>query len=330
MTLCARPFSVIVPCYNGEATLGACLESLRGQDGLREILLVDDGSSDGSAALAEARGCRVVRHGENRGSAAARNTGARLSGGEVLIFIDTDVVTPPGTLARLRAQLEAHPEVHAVNGTYTWDYSLPSRFGRFFNALMCVEMALCPIVIATSFCAVRREAFERCGGFDERIDSAYADDITFGWVFTNRGFTARQFADIQCQHLKTMTGRQWVRHSYKHGRYWTESFVKNFSETSQLGTQAVTSGFRAWNIALAALTLPALLTPLGPLVAPASGVAFLLNNRLILQAFLKRDGLRFALFGAAALAGESIFYLAGASRGLLGVPPYLRRQYARQ
>lgn len=328
MTLSARPFSVIVPCYNGEATLGECLASLRGQEGLREILLVDDGSSDRSVELAQAHGCQVIRHERNRGSAAARNTGARAASGEVLIFIDTDVVTPTGTLARLRAHLEAHPEVHAVNGTYTWDYSLSSRFGRFFNALMCVEMELCPIVIVTSFCAIRRQAFDGCGGFDERIDSAYADDITFGWIFTNRGYAARQFADIQCRHLKTMTGRQWMRHSYKHGLYWTESFVKNFAETSRLGTHAVTSGFRAWNVALAGVTLPTLLTPLGPLVAPATGAVFLLNNRLILRAFLKRDGLRFAMFGAAALAGESVFYLAGASRGLLGAPSYLARDHA--
>jgi len=321
-------FSVVVPCYNGEATLDECLTSLRRhQDGLLEIVLVDDGSTDRSIAIAEAHGCRVIRHEENRGSAAARNTGARAALGEVLIFVDTDVITPPHTLTRLRVHLDAHPEVDAVNGTYTWAYDQPSRFGRFFNALMFVEMARCPLIIITSFCAIRREAFAACEGFDERIDSAYADDITFGWVFKNRGLTSAQFPDIECTHLKTLTFREWVRHSYKHGRYWTESFFKNFDETAQLGGDAVTSGFRAWNIALVGAMLPAAAVPLltAPVI-PVLGTAFLINNRLVLQTFLEREGVRFAAFGAVALAGESVCYLAGASLGLISAPRNLLRR----
>jgi glycosyltransferase involved in cell wall biosynthesis len=325
-------FSVVIPCYNGAATLEPCLESLLAErDELREVILVDDGSTDASVDIAGRFDCQVIRHSQNRGSAAARNTGAAAASGEVIIFLDTDVLTPPGTLARLRARLEAAPELDAVNATYTWAYTPDSRFGQFFNALMYVEMHECPIAIVTSFCAIRRAAFDACGGFDERIDRACADDITFGWVFLNRGLHSRQFDDVECAHLKTLTARQWASHSYNHGLYWTRSFFENIEETSRLREHAVTSGFRAWNILLIIGLGPALMSPVPrPLVYAAFGGAFYWNNRLILKTFREREGTRFALFGAAALAGESVFYLAGASRGLLSAPRLLSRRVRRR
>src|SRR6187402_3292732 len=60
--------SIVVPVYDGAATLRACLEALQGATGpVRELILVDDGSEDGSAAIAESMGVRVVRHAHRRG-----------------------------------------------------------------------------------------------------------------------------------------------------------------------------------------------------------------------------------------------------------------------
>jgi glycosyltransferase involved in cell wall biosynthesis len=102
--------SVIVPFYNVEAYLDACLDSLRGQDHPElEIVLVDDASPDGSRAIAERHAADdgrvlIVTHEANAGLGPARNTGVARASGDYLIFVDSDdVLAAPDTLRRLVA-----------------------------------------------------------------------------------------------------------------------------------------------------------------------------------------------------------------------------------
>lgn len=101
-----RRISVIVPCYNCAATLAEAVESCfaQGVAGL-EIVMVDDGSTDGTRAVMDSLAAkhpeiRILSHGKNRGGGAARNTGIRAAQGELLYCLDGDNVFAPGTLAR--------------------------------------------------------------------------------------------------------------------------------------------------------------------------------------------------------------------------------------
>jgi glycosyltransferase involved in cell wall biosynthesis len=85
----ARQVSAVVPAFNEEAGIAAVVEGLRRQ-GLHEVLVVDDGSTDATAARAEAAGARVVRHPYNKGNGAAVKTGIREARGQVLLFVDAD------------------------------------------------------------------------------------------------------------------------------------------------------------------------------------------------------------------------------------------------
>lgn len=110
--------SVIIPVYDREAFVGAAIESLRSQDyaGESEVIVVDDGSHDRSAAVAAAiPGVRVVRQ-ENRGPSAARNRGLAVATGDLVAFLDADDLAPPWKLRVQVEYLEAHPEVGAVLG----------------------------------------------------------------------------------------------------------------------------------------------------------------------------------------------------------------------
>lgn len=104
--------SIIIPCYNAERWLAATLESALAQTWPAvEIILVDDGSGDGSLAAAqkfEARGVRVVAQ-PNRGASAARNHGVRLARGEFLQFLDADDLLSPGKIAAQVAFLRDRP-----------------------------------------------------------------------------------------------------------------------------------------------------------------------------------------------------------------------------
>ena len=95
--------TVVVPTSGRAGYLEVTLDSLSGQRTAtpHEVIVVDDGSTDATAEVAERLGVRAVRHAERRGLNAARNTGLREARGELIAFVDDDVFVPPGWLAAL-------------------------------------------------------------------------------------------------------------------------------------------------------------------------------------------------------------------------------------
>lgn len=117
-------FSVIVPVYNVQNYLCACVKSVVEQPGPAdwECILVDDGSTDQSGAMCEALAAEcpgvVALHQKNKGLAGARNTGIAAARGEWLLFLDSDDYWPAGMLQSLRAALEANPGYDWYAGRY--------------------------------------------------------------------------------------------------------------------------------------------------------------------------------------------------------------------
>ena len=121
--------SIIVPVYNGARYLGSCLDSLLEQDiEDYEILCVDDGSTDGSAGIADgyaqAHGNVRVIHQENAGVCAARNAGAAAARGDYIWFVDCDDLLAPNCLAALRAQALKTNCDRLTLGAYQFTYEL--------------------------------------------------------------------------------------------------------------------------------------------------------------------------------------------------------------
>jgi glycosyltransferase involved in cell wall biosynthesis len=105
--------SCIVPVYNGEAYIGEALDSILAQTWRPlEIIVVDDGSTDGSAAVAEAYGAivRVIKQ-ANAGCAAARNAGVAAATGEFVAFLDADDLWHPEKLDRQMARFAERPDL---------------------------------------------------------------------------------------------------------------------------------------------------------------------------------------------------------------------------
>ncbi len=96
--------SIVIPCFNAEATLEMTLRSALAQNVDKEIIVVDDGSVDGSPGIARSFGSRVrCVSTPNRGASAARNLGMSIAGGDHIQFLDSDDILTVGTLAeRLR------------------------------------------------------------------------------------------------------------------------------------------------------------------------------------------------------------------------------------
>lgn len=109
--------SVIVPLYNAEPYLARCLDSIFAIDFQEpyEVVVVDDGSTDGSVAIAKKYPVRLVTLEKNMGVAHSRNAGARNAKAPILFFCDTDVRMPRDTMRRLVDEFRRDPEVHILN-----------------------------------------------------------------------------------------------------------------------------------------------------------------------------------------------------------------------
>lgn len=159
--------SFVVPAYNEAALLGETLDTLRASAAPLgepfEIIVADDGSTDETAAIARGHGALVVTI-HVRQIGAARNAGARVATGDVLIFVDADTLVPPEVLVRAAAALRTGA---VGGGAGVRADSNDPRWGPPAMAVVSWILRLAGWA-AGCFIFVRRDVFERVGGFDER------------------------------------------------------------------------------------------------------------------------------------------------------------------
>jgi hypothetical protein len=207
--------SVIVPVFNNAADLRECIAALaRITTPECEILVVDDCSTDESAAVAAELGARVVMLGHNSGPATARNRGARLATGEILFFVDADVVVADGVVARVAAAFAEDPDLAAVFGSYDSKPRATGVVSCFRNLLhhYTHQTANSEAFTFWAGCgAIRRRAFESVGGFDERWTRPSIEDIELGYRLRDAGHRIRLDRDLLCTHLKRWTLGSMVR-----------------------------------------------------------------------------------------------------------------------
>ena len=99
-------FSVVMPAKNEASAIGNVIESIRQHAPNAEIVVVDDGSTDETVAVAESAGARVVTHRYSMGNGAAIKTGARSAKGDILVFMDADGQHDPADIPRLLARID--------------------------------------------------------------------------------------------------------------------------------------------------------------------------------------------------------------------------------
>jgi glycosyltransferase involved in cell wall biosynthesis len=103
-----REVSVVIPAFNEEGGIGAVVAGLRAAGPFAEVLVVDDGSGDATAAQAEAAGARVVRHPYNKGNGAAVKTGIREAKAEIVLLMDADGQHDPAEIHKVIAPIGVH------------------------------------------------------------------------------------------------------------------------------------------------------------------------------------------------------------------------------
>ena len=198
-------FSVIVPVYNGADTLPRCLQALQAQTfpvDRFEIIVVDDGSTDGSAEVARSFGAPVVSQ-LNAGPAAARNHGAKMARGDVLLFTDADCAPDPDWIERMAGSFEI-PEVAGVKGIYrTQQRGLVARFVQAeyedkYDRMRSLETI---DFVDTYSAGYRTEVFWAFDGFDVSFPFAWQRPVT-GWSLCQM----RECLMSMCVHWGSMSG----------------------------------------------------------------------------------------------------------------------------
>ena len=203
-------FSLIIPVYNGLTHLPRCLAAVhRSHFRDWELIVVDDGSTDGSGRVAEAMGARVVPIRGRNGPAFARNLGASQATGQYLFFTDADCELHEDTLGNAAAILQAHPHLDALIGSYDDSPAHPGFVSQYKNLLHHFTHQTSREEAQTFWTgcgAIRRDKFLALGGFDAtRYPCPAIEDIELGYRLKAAGGSIRLAKQVQVKHWKQWT-----------------------------------------------------------------------------------------------------------------------------
>ena len=198
--------SVIVPAYNEERDIYACLKTLKEQTYKKiEIIFVDDGSMDKTLATAgKFKGVKILQQ-NHVGVGKARNFGAKIARGEILGFVDADMSFDKNFIKNLIQPIINEGVIGTIDGTQiatNQDNIWSKCWGRYFQER--------PWPYGWVFRAMLKKDFERLGGFDPRL--GYADDRTF---FIKYGIKSKRVKNAICYHKNAEN----LKEVYKQSRW---------------------------------------------------------------------------------------------------------------
>jgi len=224
--------SVIIPVYNSASHLEACLTSLRQwAAGPLELIVVDDGSTDGSMEVARRFGARTLSTGARAGPAKARNIGARAARGEILFFLDADVCVHADTLERVRRDFRDDPSLDALIGSYDSAPASPDFLSQYKNLMHSFvhqhgRQEACTFWSGCG--AIRREVFLKHAGFDESYGRPAIEDIELGYRLRMAGCRVILDKQLQVTHLKRWTFWGLIKTDiFDRGVPWTELILRD-------------------------------------------------------------------------------------------------------
>jgi GT2 family glycosyltransferase len=316
----ARPcVSIIIPAYNAGDTLAECLACvfLSTYDDL-EVVVVDDGSTDATRAIAAGFPARLVPTEGRVGPAAARNLGARAARGDILFFIDADVMLRPDSVDRLLRRFAAG-DVDAVCGVQAAELryrDLPSRYKNLWIRWTYLRLAGEVPLFYTTAAAIGRDLFWMAGGFDVGYTTPSVEDTAFGQALARLGLRVRVQPDLEVEHVKRYSLAGLLRTDFCRAAALTRLKLRHRGELGR-NNSSVPIGYIA-SIPLAGLGTAA--TALGhPMLVAAGALAaavVIRLNREFLGAIRDTEGWHKALFSVPLLWLELLVAGVGAGFGL--------------
>jgi GT2 family glycosyltransferase len=215
------PISVVVCTFNGERWMPGCLDALSHVDYPNfEVIVVDDGSTDGTTAIASSYDVRLVRSEENRGLSEARNLGLYAAKGEIVAYLDDDARPDPAWLGHLARTFADRPHL-GVGGPNI----PPEGDGLVADCVADSPGGPIHVLIGDALAehlpgcnlAVRRDALEAIGGFDPRFRIA-GDDVDVCWRLQAEGGTLGFSPAATVWHHRRDSVRAYLKQQYQYGK----------------------------------------------------------------------------------------------------------------
>lgn len=300
MTKLLPYISVIVPVYNGRDFLTKCLDALFSSSYRDfEVLVVNDCSTDDSPEIAADKGARVISTSRRSGPGAARNLAAERAVGEILMFVDADVVVKSDTLERIASRFKDQPGISALFGSYD-DEPAEKNFLSQYKNLQHHFVHQHSNSDASTFWsglgAMRRAVFLQHHGFDhKKFSEPSIEDIDLGSRLRVAGQAILLDRDIQAKHLKKWTVRSHLRTEiFCRALPWSrliierEVMINDMNLKTSDRISAVLVGLSLASLPLMLIRLEFLLLTVGLMLAVA------ILNRSILGFFARKRGFLFA------------------------------------
>ena len=298
--------SAIVPATDRPATLQECLRALaQAREAPDEVIAVTEPPGAGPAE--------------------ARNRGAERAAGELLLFVDADVIVHGDAVGRLRAAFEADPDLAAVFGSYDDSPRDTGTVSGFRNLLHHHVHQSSPGPATTFWAglgAIRRDAFEAVGGFDQlRYPDSSIEDIELGMRLAQSGRRCLLDPSIQGTHLKGWTLGSMVRTDFaRRGVPWVRLLLRGGGDVSR-GREALNLGHRHRASALAVLTAAGAIAARRPAMALGAVGTFVALNADFYALLRRRRG---SVEAGAGVGLHAVHHLVGAAALPAGVVAHLR------
>lgn len=294
--------SIIIPARNAESTLPQVLAPLLPLPENWEILVIDDHSTDRTSAIAQSMGVRVISSAGYRSVLAARNTGVALASGEVLIFIDADVVTRIGDLRQSLSRLpkDDHSCLFAVYNRGDHLLNTVSRYKNFWIRHSTLAAPQPLQWLNSSLILIRRTLFLKAGGFLGNFSCSHGgEDLDLGRRIVETGGTILLDRHLEITHLKHFTlGSLWLN-DLKRAQGWLDHALTLKSPLAVIGNPSLANVSSRFSWSIITTTLAVLLMFLSPLWTPLAWLSpLLLLLSLLLNGSFLRDAFREKIRGA--------------------------------
>ena len=196
--------SIIIPVYNSSLTLNECLNSIFSSDYKNyEVIIVSDRSTDNSIAIAKEYKTKIIELSQNKGPALARNKGSESADGEILLFLDSDVIINKDSLNLIIDKFKID-DVNAIQGIYSHMPNYKYLATQFYQSYLCYyvwpENKKYASTLVTGCFAIRKKVFNKLNGFDVKIQKPSCEDEKFGYSLIENGYKIQILRNLQVIH----------------------------------------------------------------------------------------------------------------------------------
>ena len=213
--------SIIIPVYNSSLTLKECLGAVLDSSFKNfEVIIVSDNSPDNSVGIARQHQCKIIELPKNKGPAFARNRGAQVSAGDILLFIDSDVIIKNDALNYLN-DMFCQNEIDAIQGIYSHKPTYESITTQYQMSYNCYYIwpknKKYASTLSTCCFAIRKKIFLNFKGFNTNIKRASAEDEEFGYLLIDKGYKILISRELNVEHRVNYNIRHFIKkkcHTY--------------------------------------------------------------------------------------------------------------------